>query len=556
MRDLQGAKSSHSTGVSRRALLGTVAGVAAASKLQSAEVRPSGADQRRDRALQIRHEAADREWEIPPPEHTTNGDEELYPNKIANYSKGMPHNQVGEVDLNAYGTLLSALATGQHADFENVIMGCPDPDLQRKFVNPQSGLAFDMEGTDSHQFAIPPAPAFSSAEEAGEMTELYWMALLRDVPFTEYGADPMAQAAARDLSRLSDFRGPKVRGRVTPDTLFRGFTGGDLVGPYISQFLLKPIPFGAQSIDQRMRTVAPAVDYMTEYDEWLNIQQGCQPERGNVFERVHCYIRNGRDLAEWVHQDVLFQAYFNACLILLAPPAASEEIGGIGAALNAGNPYNQSRTQTGFGTFGPPYIASELAEVGPRALRAVWYQKWFVHRRLRPEAFGGRVHNRLTRPRLNYPIHSDVLDSTALSQVRQRFGGYLLPQAYPEGCPLHPSYGAGHATVAGACVTILKALFDQDFPIPDPVVPAPDGLSLVPYGGPRLTVGGELNKLAANIAMARNFAGIHWRSDYAQSLRLGEQVAIGVLRDQRLTYNEDFGGFTFTNFDGTETITV
>ena len=25
---------------------------------------------------------------------------------------------------------------------------------------------------------------------------------------------------------------------------------------------------------------------------------------------------------------------------------------------------------------------------------------------------------------------------------------------------MHPAYGAGHATVAGACVTILKAFFD------------------------------------------------------------------------------------------------
>ncbi len=32
-----------------------------------------------------------------------------------------------------------------------------------------------------------------------------------------------------------------------------------------------------------------------------------------------------------------------------------------------------------------------------------------------------------------------------------------LPMAFQEGSPMHPSYGAGHATVAGACVTILKA---------------------------------------------------------------------------------------------------
>ena len=87
---------------------------------------------------------------------------------------------------------------------------------------------------------------------------------------------------------------------------------------------------------------------------------------------------------------------------------------------------------------------------------------------------------------------------------------------------------------------------------------AEDGLSLVPYSGgdvDQITVGGEMNKIAANIAIGRNHAAVHWRSDYADSLRLGEAVAISVLRDQKSCYNELFDGFTFTKFDGT-TITV
>ncbi|WP_367579619.1 hypothetical protein [Nostoc sp. PCC 7107] len=35
------------------------------------------------------------------------------------------------------------------------------------------------------------------------------------------------------------------------------------------------------------------------------------------------------------------------------------------------------------------------------------------------------------------------------------------------------------------------------------------------------------------------------------SLALGEKVAISLLRDERLGYNEDFPGFTFTKFDCT-----
>ena len=147
-----------------------------------------------------------------------------------------------------------------------------------------------------------------------------------------------------------------------------------------------------------------------------------------------------------------------------------------------------------------------------RALKAVWFQKWFVHRRLRPEAFDGRidVHQRRLA---DYPIHEDVLRSEALDRVKRRFGTYLLPQVFPEGSPTHPAYGAGHATVAGACVTVLKATFDESYVIPDPVVPDKTGAGLIPYGGRPLTVGGELNKLASNVATGRNHAGVHWRTD-------------------------------------------
>ena len=518
------------------------------------EIGPLTGSQRVNAAFQVRVEAAELEKNLSLPDHPCNGDEALYPNKIASYSKGLPHTSLGEVDLDAYHTLLNALSTGQPEDFENISLGCSDITLQRRLVNPQAGLAFDLEGADSHHLTIPPAPAFSSAEEADEAVELYWMALLRDVPFTEYNTNPLANAAATDLSSLLDFRGPKVGSRVTTDTLFRGFTPGDLAGPYISQFFWFPCAFGANFIEQRIHTTLSGIDNMTQYSDWLDIQNGCVPQQSDQFDSVRRYIRNGRDIAQWVHVDVLFQAYFQACLILLTPPSTDPNSGGIGVPLNVGNPYNNSQTQVGFGTFGGPYIKTLMCEVATRALKAIWYQKWFVHRRLRPEVFGGRIHNHVTGA-AEYPIHSDILNSPVLGGVSSRYGTFLLPQAYPEGSPLHPAYGAGHATVAGACVTILKSLFDESFVIPNPVVASADGLSLEPYVGSDLTVGGELNKLAANVAIGRNFAGIHWRSDYVESLKLGEEVAINILRDQRATYNEPFNGFTFTKFDGTK-ITV
>jgi hypothetical protein len=119
---------------------------------------------------------------------------------------------------------------------------------------------------------------------------------------------------------------------------------------------------------------------------------------------------------------------------------------------------------------------------------------------------------------------------------------------------LHPSYAAGHAAVAGACVTLLKAWFPESYVIQNPVTVSADGLSLVPYNGPPLTIGGELNKLASNVATGRNIAGAHWRSDAVESLMLGEAIAISIHKDQRLTYNEDFAGFTLTKFNGTTVV--
>ncbi len=405
-------------------------------------------------------------------DHPTNGDEQLYPHKIASYSKGLPHNHLGEVDLVAYRSLTRALRTGRPADFERILLGGG-----AKLVNPQAGLAFDMQGPDSHSLTMSPAPAFSSAEEAAEIAEDYWMALLRDVPFSEYDTHPLAHHAATDLSRFSDFRGPQAGGRVTPETLFRGETRGDLTGPYVSQFLWRDTPFGAERVVRQMQTAMPGIDHMTDYAEWLAVQDGELPGPGEL-DPVPRYIRNGRDLGEWVHIDVLFQAYFNALLVLLS----------LGAPFDERNPYVSSRTQMGFGTLGNPYVASVLCAVATRALKAVWYQKWHVHRRLRPEVFAARVHNHLTGA-ARYPIHLEILHSAAVVEVRARTGSYLLPMGFPEGSPLHPAYGAGHATVGGACVTVLKAFFDEAFVLPDPVEASADGLSLRPYTGPDLTVG-------------------------------------------------------------------
>ena len=66
-----------------------------------------------------------------------------------------------------------------------------------------------------------------------------------------------------------------------------------------------------------------------------------------------------------------------------------------------------------------------------------------------------------------------------------------------------------------------------------------------------LTVAGELNKLAANISIGRDWAGVHYYSDYKQSLLMGEAIAIGLLAEQNIMYNpaENFS-LTLPKFNG------
>jgi hypothetical protein len=63
-----------------------------------------------------------------------------------------------------------------------------------------------------------------------------------------------------------------------------------------------------------------------------------------------------------------------------------------------------------------------------------------------------------------------------------------------------------------------------------------------------------LNKIASNVANGRNMAGVHWRSDATESLKLGESIAISIMKDQKLSYNETFSGFSLTKFDGTTVV--
>ncbi|MEO1344850.1 MAG: vanadium-dependent haloperoxidase [Pseudomonadota bacterium] len=537
--------------LSRRALLkggGVAVAVAGTGGLMTPEAAhaiqsnaSSNGERRRREAARVRERAARSYLKGRLPRQLDNGDEGRFFDYRASFFKTLPQNDLGEVDRHAYEDFLKALATGRQRDFNAVPL---DPASVRKLANPQGAYAFEMTGLDGQSTRIPRAPKFVSQTMAAEMAEVYWQALTRDVPFRDYGSSAAINNAVSDLNAFSKTVGPKVRGQVTPGTLFRGETPGDLIGPYISQFLWLDVPYGPSTIVQRYDPPVPSDDYGIDYNEWLNIQRG-GPSSGNNFAGTPIYIKDNRGLGEYVHTDYLFQAYLNAALIMFrfGPDALSPT-----------NPYKDSANQGAFVTFGPPAIGDLVTKAARVSLTGAWYQKWLVHRRLRPEVFAGRIENQMNGTR-KYRVNDQIIHSDAVARLRRANGNSLLPLAFPEGSPTHPSYPAGHATIAGACCTILKAFFNEHYVIPSPVEATADGTGLDPWGGQALTLGNEINKLANNISIGRDAAGVHYRSDGIDGITGGEQQAIGMLQDYSTTYNEHFDGFTFTRFDGT-TITI
>jgi hypothetical protein len=492
--------------------------------------------------------------------HRDNKEEDEYKdangnrNFIANYTKGLRHHPInhqdaGEVINPEYRKLLDAIKSEKPSDFENLVIG-----LGRRFTSPQAGFAYDLEGAANSDFSIRPAPRIDSAEAAGEMAEMYWMSLCRDISFDEYGTNSIISEAVADLStNYSGYPQKNFSGSIIPvtkESIFRGYTDGDQKGPYISQFLYKPIGWGSQTLEQK-QGVLKNIEYLTNYDKWLAAQNGdnippideLEDDPTDPSGKKRRFIITGRDLARYVHVDALYQAYLGATLILLQGVQEGHY------RFDPDLPLQGSRTQDGFATFGGPHILSLVTEVATRALKAVWYSKWSVHRRLRPEAFGGLIHRQknetspsptpgLTSPTPSYPIHDEILNSAVLPKIFAAYNSYLLPIPIPEGSPTHPSYGSGHATVAGACVTILKAWFNESDPINNPQKPNANGTALEP-AGVTLTVGDELNKVASNISVGRSWVGVHYRSDYEQSVLLGEKVALAILQEQAFCYHKD-----------------
>lgn len=605
--------------------------------------------------------------------HIANGDEATFQNQrfVGSFTKGLPHDDSGRVaDPDDFKRFRVAIHTGDFFNDCSPALGraewravVPNGGV-RGWESPEAGLTFEMHGPDSHSVTMPPAPALGTDQLTFEMAEVYWLALLRDVPFSSFQRDSDSSQLDPAIQHLSALpwmqngmptspnlsrrqRRLNAGNRLDKQTIFRGVTPGDEAGPYLSQFMLIGTPgpenrkaniteglidYGAIKVDQRVTPAKADLDHMTTWDVFLDVQDAANLKGFDQFELVHPngiesdkdeksseefikrFITTPRDLATYVHFDALYEAYLNACLILL----------GFRAPVDPGIRALNNRTLVpgglvdGFALFGGPHVLNLVTEVATRALKAVRYQKFNIHCRLRPEALAGWMEAiNAGKPEIEgigaLKQMYDVLNAeqggiNLLDEVRQYNGQQntaeknamrpylqdaaasgaetaLLPMAFPEGSPMHPAYGAGHATVAGACVTMLKAFFDTDAVF----VKRNDRLAIVPCDERQdgdqpiayvpmlnestreseledcgsslsepLTVGGELNKVAANISIGRNMAGVHYYTDYIDSLVMGEKISIGLLLEQSLAYEiyPDVAcpSFSLTTFLGRELV--
>lgn len=546
---------------------------------------------RRQLARQVREAAALHAYDRNHPDHIANGDERADWHYAYSFTKGLRHDADSGMVANPadFEQFVRGVDSGDPRDFADTPAGhdagepwrtLPVDTPWRAWESQGAGLTFDLQGPDAQAVGMPPAPKAGSTELTGEIAEVYAQAVLRDSSLSDLrhggggrGIDPVIN----DLNRLDWFNpaidtkghGPSAERRrvgLNRQTAFRGQAPGDTVGPYLSQFMLLGTPglgserdltdgivqYGGQSIDQRVH-IAEQVDFMTTWPEWLDVQDGADLRGAEKYIGGTRFITTGRDISTYVHYDALYQAYLNACLIML----------NLGVPFDPGVPFqrdDQIDRQQGFAQFGGPHILSLVTEVATRALKAVRYQKFNVHRRPRPEVIAARLEKADHLDLATITCARDEVDASGIGRrvLRQNKAAtgtpsLLLPMAFPEGSPMHPSYGAGHATVAGACVTVLKAFFDHSQGLDagrgtdQGWVASKNGCGLtsVPVydetgAAAELTIEGELNKLASNISIGRNWAGVHYYSDYWESLKMGEQIALGILEEQKLGFRENF----------------
>jgi hypothetical protein len=435
----------------------------------------------------------------------------------------------------------------------------------RLFIGVPGVHSIGLAGMEAWRGVMPIAPDPTGPHTAAEMVDVYAMEQLRDVPFVEWKNEPgpgdgdttattdrfddVYGPLATDLDTIADEEEIEEDWWYGKDRLFveADVGAGDWWGPYISQFLLHDVDLW--SLPNRQRYLRyQEIDYNKSRDRWLEVLEGVAPtdDEGNLISAElnphppsggRGYIETPRHLATIVNAEPPYQEYLIAALYLLGRDWVDYDDGLAYVTREEGPVFNYTDN-------GPVGLLDLIARAGREALLAAFYQKYYCHFRCRPETYAGRIHAQTFADdsSADFEIDDLVTDAEILERQRQlRAGGDgdpgLLSTVYIEGSPVHPAYPSGHSVIAGACGTILKAWFENadwsdeaDYYLPvdrgegnhPPTMDVPDG-----HHG----IHQEIDKLMSNIGLARMFAGVHYYSDHYEGVKLGEQVAVGLLAD-------------------------
>jgi hypothetical protein len=462
------------------------------------------------------------------------------------FSKTLKHDSIGLTRKEDLDRLINVSKNkGTKESIENLSLS-QDPQKVRKLEGVATGNSFVIHGCDSQHYDT--SKGFLYADDPKnvcEMIEVYEKSLLRDLPFIDIQNISnlnvsRAIQSMNNYNNISAYTGPvNSSNRISGKELFRGIGKDETIGPYVSQFLILPFSYNGISVEQKYPVENDVISTIN-YNNYLNIQRGRVTGRPN-FSGENKYAYSGRILGSIVHNDPMYWAYYNAALIGLQNGLSLE--------------YNGTSVTSAWTDQGPPDCLASVAEVALGALRVAWNSKYNIGLKLRPEAMAHRIDqinkNVFTGGSFdtvkNYLVHGQ----NTLNEVLTRNSNYLLRMMYPEGSPTHPSYPAGHAVVAGACTTVLKAFFKTHDSNLNPLKWTLDpqhsinGNARVPYNSAdsaNMTICGEFNKLASNISIGRNIAGVHYRADGDRGIEVGEKFAIKFLQTKLSEYISTYNG--------------
>ena len=252
----------------------------------------------------------------------------------------------------------------------------------------------------------------------------------------------------------------------------------------------------------KFRLYTSWVDYMTNFDEFVKIQNGYKPTAKQE-AKWHWYIQSNRDLVAVVHKDL--PQYRASDLFIW---------------LRALWLKDKTKWFINGGVFWVPSIITQITREVMQETRFAKYTR----NRIRPEELAAYFEQRrLWIDILDVEIKAFVdsnyeafINNEAVIKSFNKYNTYLLPQAYIEGCPLHPDHPKGHFTFARAIVECLKSVFDNQSM---PKLSVNELWDTIIQSEPVMLYD-ELDSFADQIDLARSYAGVHFLQDEVRKLNI------------------------------------